>query len=186
MKKRYPIVLGLSLLAALVVSGLDTFNQIEHREKEQVDHDEPDFYMTNGRIQTFDQDGVLARDLVAQQIEYYGDDDSSELTQPEMTVYDKGQATWQITAGQGVLFNKKDEFTLTKDVHMKPLEGNTNGLDLTTQELMLYPERQEAHTQARVDIVGSGMKLEAVGMNAFLKQEKIQFLSKVRGQHEPH
>ena len=185
MKKRYPIVLGLSLFMALIVSGLDTFNQIEHRQKVHIDYDEPDFYMVNGRIQTFDQRGDLTHDLFAKRMEHYANDDSALLIQPEMKVYDNGLPTWLITAGQGTLFNKIDELTLINDVHMKPLASNKNGLDLTTQTLTLYPERQEAHTQARVDIVGSGMTIEAVGMSAFLKQEKIQFLSKVRGQHEP-
>lgn len=186
MRKRYWALLVVSVMTALMVSSFDAFNQLDQRAKVQEDFNEPDFYIQGSKIQVYDEQGLVSRVLFADEMKHYPGPDLTELQQPRMSIYSQGQQQWLIQAREGVLKNNQDELVLNGDVILQPLEKSSMSFDLTTEALTLYPERQEAHTKEHVDIKGPGMTMQAVGMDAYFEQQQIQFLSNVRGRHEPN
>jgi len=56
--------------------------------------------------------------------------------------------------------------------------------ELVSERLVVKPEQQYVETDKAVMLTTAGSTTRAIGMRAYLKQDKIELLSNVRGTHE--
>ena len=58
-------------------------------------------------------------------------------------------------------------------------------ITLTTPALNVWPKKDYAETDQPVTVVSDGLRLDAVGMKAYIDDQRVEFLSQVRGRYEP-
>lgn len=123
--------------------------------------------------------------LKADYLVHYTDSNITELEKPDLTVYQEKGEKWHIQSELGRMQEdgENDEVllqgnvTLTQQTRQQPLK-------LSTETLLLYPERQYAETDSAVDIRAPGGHIRGVGMKVFGQEERLQLLSDIRGTYE--
>jgi lipopolysaccharide export system protein LptC len=111
--------------------------------------------------------------------------DYAELSKPELTLFGEDAPPWHIVAEEGKAEDQGDRILLWGKVRIWQTDQDKLS-EFTTPFLIVEPERQYAETDKPVMITSAGSTTQAVGMKAYLKEDRIQLLSRVRGTHEPH
>ena len=152
----------------------------------------PSNILHNSVNRRYDNAGRLNSVFEAEESRYFQvnpkrrtDDDYAELKQPKLTLHSNDKPPWRITADAGKAEQSGNLIKLWGNVHIWQKDELGQISELTTPYLVVKPEQQYAETDKPVMIVGAGSTTNAVGMKAFLQQDKIQLLSQVRGIHEP-
>ena len=93
---------------------------------------------------------------------------------------------WEVRATEGWL-SVADELLLLKgDVRIERRPGPDNGaVEIVTDELKVLLDKEYAETDRPVTIKHQQGVTEAVGMNASLREGRLQLLNQVRGIYVP-
>lgn len=141
---------------------------------------------------SFDAEGNLAYTFKAAETRHFQKNpkkqtakDYTEFTSPYMVLMHDPANPWYVQAKQGKARKNGTVIELWGDVIAWQIDANGERSELTTTYLRLKPEQQYAETDKPVMIDAAGSKTRAVGMKAFLQQDRIELLSRVRGIHEP-
>lgn len=152
----------------------------------------PSNILHNSVNRRYDTDGQLNSVFEAEESRYFQVNpkrrthkDYAELKLPKLTLHSSEKPPWRITADEGKAEKNGDLIKLWGNVHIWQQDEFGQISELTTPYLVVKPEQQYAETDKPVMIVSAGSTTNAVGMKAFLQQDKIQLLSQVRGIHEP-
>lgn len=151
----------------------------------------PQSYLTDVETIQFNADGEMDYSVQAARVSYYQFNphrktirDYTLIDTPNITMFDADNPPWQVSAEHG---RTSDEGTMIKlwgnvKIWRTDQKGNTS--ELSTSQLVIKPKAQYAETDKPVMINTANGKAQAIGMKAFLKQQRIQLLSNVRGVHE--
>lgn len=139
----------------------------------------------------FDRDGLLSYEFSATTLKHFrldlakiSEGDFTTLESPLFTLYADGNA-WFVSAKIGRLTAQSTQLKLLRDVRVWREKDDGLVLELTTQELWIYPDDKMVKTDGRVMIRSPQGSLQATGMVVNLADKHIQLLSDVRGLHEP-
>lgn len=185
-KLHYLTALLLIILLA-VVSGwiFDSIEKSPILTKEKVRHD-PDYFLKNFTSTTMDDTGKPAYQVKAHHLEHYPDDDSMKLQQPLFSFYKDKTKIWTAQANEALVLNNSEIIHLKGDVVLRkvlnPAE-NSEPLFLTTEQLTIEPERNIAHTKSKIKLNKGKSYIQAEGMRADMKNNKIEFLSNTRSHY---
>ena len=148
--------------------------------------------LENTKTRSFDDTGKLAYTFDAATTQHYQKNpkrqtakDYTDFTSPYLVFYNDPAHPWHVQAKEGRARKNGTIIDLKGDVVAWKLDADGSRSELTTTYLRLKPEQQYAETNKPVMIDSAGSKTRAVGMKAFLQQDKIELLSRVRGIHEP-
>ena len=115
---------------------------------------------------------------------HYADDDSAEVTLPEMTLYRHGAVPWVASAGQAQVEPGGETVVLQDKVKLERLTTvGRDKLELQTPLLRVVPDKKYAETTAPVTIITDLGVTRAVGMQADLEREHLELLAQVRGDY---
>ncbi|NNM01177.1 MAG: LPS export ABC transporter periplasmic protein LptC, partial [Gammaproteobacteria bacterium] len=130
--------------------------------------------------QTTDRDGRLKTLLRASRAEHFPADDSTELTQPRMEIYNDSNRPWHVVAERGVVSGDGNVVILfgRVDAWRKREDGNLE-IDLTTTGMRILPREKYAETDTAVTIRTPGSETRATGMRANFGHNRIQLLKDV-------
>lgn len=183
---------GLALLALVAIatfSGwlLQTTEQTTTAPPGKAQHD-PDFYLKDFTLTTMDKTGAPRNRLASPYMVHYADDDTSEVDRPRMQVFRKDAPPWYIDAGKGVVLSEGKTVFLRDGVIIRLIHqaGPQQGHDATlrTPDLTIKPDDEYAETASPVNFMDSaGNVINAVGMRAHFKDERLELLSQVRGKY---
>lgn len=141
---------------------------------------------------SYNEEGRLTSAFKAAETQYFQVDpkritqsDFTHITQPAMTLYNPQRPPWNLTADSGKISNNATIIKLSDNVRLWHSDELNQTSELTTSYMVLEPKRQYAHTDKPVTIRSVNEITQATGMKAFLKEERIQLLSNVRGIYEP-
>ena len=160
--KTFPLLL-LGLLAALTFWLERTVNFDDPMSRAKARHD-PDSIIEHFSIQRFGVSGDLKNFLTAEKLVHYPDDDSTEVSNPALTIY-AGQSPTRITAKRAWLNQDGKEIHLMDRVRLTH-QGTAGALDtvLETNRMTAYPDDETAHSddpvaisQGQSVVTGSGM-----------------------------
>lgn len=130
-------------------------------------------------------DGRPEHRLRAQRMLHYPDDGSTEFIQPLLTVFQEDAPPWQVQAERGLLVKDRDSVWLQDAVRIENPDAAPHlRWRLDTRDLHVKVDEEYAETARPVTIVGATSVTHAVGMRVFLKEGRIQLLSKVQGTYE--
>ena len=177
----------LLIILLAVVSGwiFDSIEKSPILTKEKVRHD-PDYFLKNFTSTTMDDTGKPAYQVKAHHLEHYPDDDSMKLQQPLFSFYKDKTKTWTAQANEALVLNNSEIIHLKGEVVLRkvlnPAENN-EPFFLTAEQLTIEPERNIAHTKSKIKLNKGTSYIQADGMRADMKNNKIEFLSNTRSHY---
>lgn len=181
---------GLITVSLLVLAGLSTWltTLVEPKEgpkeSNSANHS-PDFFLENSTITAMDATGKPRYRLQSTTTVHFPDDESTELTNPHLTIYKQQSPPWTVVAEHGWVAEDGEFVVLRGGVVVDRPKGDEKPpFRLTTTELRVRPREEYAETDKPVLMVSEGYTAEAVGMRAYLKQGKMELLSQVRGKFQ--
>lgn len=144
-----------------------------------------DYTLDGFTLTLLDEQGRPAVSLTGEALEHDPRLERSRIRAPEAEVATPGEAVWRGAAREGWVADDGGELQLAGDVRLTRLPGpGVTRLELSTQALTLYPERDQARTAKAVTIVQPGAELRGVGMLVDLAQGSYQLNANVRGRYD--
>lgn len=155
---------------------------------------EPDVYLEEGDITQFRADGSLHYRLRAERVSYFLRDEITELDAPTLELHSTSAPPWRLAAATGEVRTvprqgdaveggndgsegaTEEEVTLRGEVLLrrKTAGGFT---EVSTEQLVLYPERQFARADKPVMIATPARRATAAGLRADLRSGRMTLVS---------
>ncbi|WP_058022406.1 LPS export ABC transporter periplasmic protein LptC [Pseudohongiella spirulinae] len=136
------------------------------------------------RSHIFDASGELTYEISAESQRMYPDQ-VSELDIPIIRMYEANQERWNISALSGRIRATSggsiQQLELEQGVQIRHELNGTDSVRLTTDWIVVDADTQRLHTDAVVNVSGSSITQQAVGMRADLSSDSLEFLSNVNG-----
>ena len=144
----------------------------------------PDAFVDKMILSTLNSDGRLAHQLTAERAEHFPGD-RAELVAPSLQVHRQRGMPWSVRSKAATVSaaGKQIELRGAVEIHRRAESGDS-AVHAYTSRLLLRPDDQYAETDAAVRYVSAGTQFTAVGMRAFLNEERVELLSKVTGRYE--
>jgi len=144
----------------------------------------PDYYIAGFNAAAYTAEGIPRHRLSAENMTHFADDQSTILVAPHLAFLNEKGETWQLDAGHGQVDGTGETLLLTEKVNLRRSGEKVEPLELQTGELTVHPNQQTATTRTPVTITGTGMRIEAAGLDANFADERLVLYS-VRGRYEP-
>jgi len=152
-------------------------------ESDRTDADKVDSYMNDAEMQQFNNQGELLRSLVARRIEHRTATADNYFDHPQLSLNRQPeQPPVVISARQGISSDNDQLIELRRDVVIDPQSEPPS--QLSTEQLYIQPEVNFAWTGELVAYYRGTNTTQAVGMNAYFDQERVELLTDVRGHYE--
>ena len=181
---------SIALLVALY-AGRD-FLQERRPQGKQVEETSAaityDAYSNGVTTVLYDIDGNIEYTLEAEeQIHYL--DNSTQLTNPYVSLYQGSGARWNIVARSGRILaaeqsDRIDQLDLSDEVEIYQNDDAGNAMTLSTSFLSLFPNTETMQTDREVLMTTNTLRQTAIGMHADLRQDTLTFLTQVKGRYE--
>jgi len=147
----------------------------------------PDSFMSQLTATRFDEKGNIASKMISTQLTHYPNNNTTVFQNPQITIYRENESPWLITAKHGKAINGTKKITLIDDVHIhQAASKNNTETTITTSKLSYIPKKEFAETDQAITIKQPGTTIKSIGMNAYLKQGKINLLNKARAHYTVH
>lgn len=146
-----------------------------------------DYYVVGLDVTRMTPAGLPAHRLRAQRLNHFSSDETTELDQPRLTVYQADAPPWEVDAERARISADGSVLLLQGEVLIERAAGRTTRpIRMQTRELRVRPREDYAETDEKVRVVSNADRLDAVGMQAWLRPpSRIQFLSQVKGHYVP-
>lgn len=180
----------LSLSGVLLVLGATGYYWgMGHQQETLVGPDEkrrPDYVVTDIRSQETDAAGRILRRISAPVVRHYDKPlDEAEMDMPVITLYDKGQEAWQVTAQRGTSLTQNNEVRLDGNVHAERRDPNAVAVTLDTETLHVFPKEERLSSPAVVIIKSPQGRLSSRGIEANMKSGELLLNENVTGSYAP-
>ncbi len=182
MNRRILIITVLVALVVILNNWLSDQREDTAQERAAEQRHIADYFLRDFITTTMDDRGLPEQRLAAEQMLRYADDHSMELMQPRLTLYVTDEAPWQIDAAHGHVSGDGTQIQLGGGVRVTRNE-NGEQLELVTDDLLLQPRERYAETDAPLTLNHSQGRVDAVGLRAYMKDERLELLAQVRGNH---
>ncbi len=184
--ERRTLILGGVLLA--VLGGTRLLLETSSRgglPTEQEPHN-ADYFLENFTNTVLNDHGTPFRRLSADRMLHFPDDDSTELTNPHLTLFQNEHPLWQIQSEQGWLSGDGKLLLLNGPVTLdRAAAGKIRPLHIVTRNLRVQPEESYAETDEQITVTSLGSRLESRGIQVWFKEPvRIKFLANVKGRYE--
>ena len=148
---------------------------------------EVDYYLRGLHTRIMGPQGRLIRELEAEEVRHFPDDDTTELLRPRLTVHPDQPPPWVVVAENGWVSPDASLVLLNGEVRITREEGARNRpLRIDTRNLRVQPLQDYAETDERVRVRSRKDRIDAVGMQAWLRPPaRLKFLADVKGYYAP-
>lgn len=178
---------SISILLAVTVTAT-VFEQFFFKDNEPAPDAspqtaQPQWYIETARIWTFGETGKRTQLATADRVRYFSEEDIAYLNNPRLTSFaEEGDEIWRTRADFGQFREKFDTVDLRENVE---ISNDSGEMTLSTQQLVLTQSTNTVETEKPVLFENLNNKTSAIGMRAWLDQEKIELLADVRTVYEP-
>lgn len=145
---------------------------------------EPDFYMQGATVIQYSNRGHLKQQMDAQLIQHFPEGDFTLAEAPKITLFHSDGTPWYISAAKGRGTQNNDVIDLWDNVELQRTLPRTTQ-NLNTEKLTIINSKNLALTDQKVTITDASTRLDATGMKAYIDENRIEFLSNVRVNHDP-
>ncbi len=180
-------LVGLAALAGLSY-GLLRWVESSLREPAPADSQAPVLTVEQSRAVRLNAAGVRESVVEAPRSWQLPGQGGVRLEQPILDWYQPDGQTkeWRVQAEQGWIAADNQLARLAGEVVMRrDAKSGKPPVTITTRDVWLHRAERYAETAAPVKAVIPGGELHAVGVRAWLDQERLELLSEVRGFYEP-
>jgi len=180
-------LIGLTLLASLSY-GLLRWVESGLREPEPAKSQEPVMIIDRFRAVRLSTIGLREYVIEAPQLSNFPDKLGTQIEWPVLDWYQLDGLTreWRLQAEQGWVAADQQIVRLKGAVTMIRLA--TSGkppMTVTTHDVLIRTRERYVETAAPAQAITPGSELRAIGVRAWLDQERLELLSEVRGTYEP-
>ncbi len=181
-------LLQLLVVAALAAMSAWLYQQVQqqHVASDSRQRHDPDAFADDFDLSSFDSEGRLAHRLWAKRMQHYPDDDSTTLSEPYLELYRPDSQAWQLRAQQGWVSSGGSEVLLERKVEIhRPAQPPQAAADVYTEKLRILPDSDYAETDIAISYRSTGLRVDAIGMRAYLDQGRVELLDRVRAIQHP-
>ncbi len=175
----------LALLAA-ITWWLTFMQQTEPEKKTSKASHKIDYFLKDFNARSMTVTGDLKQRIRSEHMQHFVDDDSTELTNPKITMYSVGKPDLNIASDTGYISSDGELILLNGAVHIKrnALKGIAP-LEIDTHNLRVQIPNDFAETDEFVTIKSAGNTIQGTGLRAHFREPiNIKILEKVTGHHE--
>jgi lipopolysaccharide export system protein LptC len=172
------------VLSTLIIAFALSINWVLEEEEKEVSSEprnDPDLYMLNASINQFDESGELQHTIGAQRFTHFPLTDLTTMKSPTMSLASEAPTPWQITAKEGRILPasryREEIVELWNNVLAEKSRDNNDFINIQTNSLTVYPEREYAETDEKVYIDSQTGRTSAAGMKAYLDTGRFMFFS---------
>ncbi len=145
-----------------------------------------DTFFNHATIISFSVTGDPKSKIVGDQIFHYPDEEDSEITNPEITIFRDVGLPVHVTADHGWINKEGTRVFLKGHTVIKREESRDNKFSqLETPELTIWPNKDFAETDKAVKITTTASIATGIGMKAYLDKEHYYLLNNVKVRHIP-
>ena len=150
-------------------------------EAEDLTRNDPDLYMLDATIRQYSDNGELDHELSAERFTHFPLTDLTTLTTPSLILFSNDSIPWAITAKHGRLLQessfREEAVELWENVLAIKQQPDGRFINIQTESLTVYPERDYAETDKKVYIDDNNARTTAAGMQANFNQGRFVFFS---------
>lgn len=190
--RRYGPALALLLIAIAAISWWLVQAPVEPGETEArlqpgSGPREVDYTIAGLDVIRMTEAGRPAHRLRATELRHFIDDDTTELANPQLTVFQGESPPWEVDAERAWVSADGSLVLLTGEVEIDRAGDEANPpIRVLTRDLRVQPREDYAETDEKVRVETDTDWLDAVGMQAWLRPpSRLKFLSQVKGYYEP-
>lgn len=143
------------------------------------------FYMLEAEITTAGADGLPRYRVIADGIRQTGLGGPTELRQVRVDYNVYSPSPWLLTAPEGTLSADQSLLELRGGVEIIGESGDHGRAAAAMERLDVYPATHIAQTESPVALTLGDQQVNAVGMIAYLLNERLQLQSQVHGRFLP-
>jgi len=183
MKHSGKIVLG---LLAAITWWLSFMQQVEPEKEITKPSHKIDYYLKDFNARSMTLSGDLKQRIRSEHMQHFVDDDSTELTNPKITMYSVDKPDLNIESDTGYISADGELVLLNGAVHIKRSAlKNIAPLEIDTHNLRVQIPDDFAETDEFVTIKSAGNSIQGTGLRAHFREPiNIKILEKVNGHHE--
>jgi lipopolysaccharide export system protein LptC len=182
---RRSVVLGLLALVAVSWFWLHWQQQRERREALSRAH-RPDYYLEGFNTIEMGPDGLPKRRLKAARMEHFADDNTLELTAPELELSNPPEMPWRVVADHAwVSADRNTVWLRGKVTAWRDFASGGRELEVVTEQVKVLVDKQQAETEQHAILRRyPDAVMEGVGMRASLLEHRLELFKQVKGRHE--
>lgn len=174
-----PLIL-LSFVAGLTYWLEKATTSQEARNNANARHD-PDYMVDNFTVRRFGEEGQLMQSLVAKHMVHYPDDDTTELTAPNLTIHRSDRPT-QVVANSAWLNKDGKEIRLKGNVRVtRPAVASQPATLIETEALTVYPDEEKSVGTVPVTITRGNNVMHGSGVEYLGKEKTARMQGRVHG-----
>ena len=187
MKRARPILAVLLVLAAALSWWLRDSPAPRTAATEHKGPRDSDYYIRGLDVTRMTPNGTPAHRLRAKQVRHFTDDDTTQLEQPHLTVFQDQAPPWEVDADSALISADGDLVLLNGDVLIERSgDASNRPMRIVTRNLRVQPREDYAETDEKVRVTSNADWLDASGMQAWLRPPtRLKFLSQVKGYYVP-
>ncbi len=190
--QRIGLIIVPGIIAIALFVGINTFETLGNDPDKQAQGPSLNYNAYSEGINTilYDAAGNIDYTLQAQRQVHYNDD-TTELEEPFIRLFQDGDSRWNIVAKSGRISSAEtasdtavDRIELRGDVQVYSLDDLGNRTLMSTEYLTLDPASEILETDQAVSVVTESLEQSSIGMIANLRLEEIVFLAAIKGKYE--
>lgn len=177
---------GLALLASLSY-GLLRWVESEQRQPVLTESQEPTLIIERFRVVRLNVAGLRESAIEAPRLAQLPNNLGTRIEQPVLDWYQPDGQTreWRLQAEQGWISADQQSVRLEGEVTIvRTTDSGQPPITITTRDVLVRPGERYAETAAPTRAVTPDGEFRAVGVRAWLDQERLELLSEVRGVYE--
>jgi len=178
-------VLTLVLLAAAIVTGWSVWQQRAEQAPTVTASTRPSYLLHDFEVIALDKQGKESLTLRAPQLAQNPDDRTMSIETPLFFLPDKQGQRWEVRSKTGWVAADNSEVRLRGNVVANSPPGAQKPSTLKTEQLNVFPGKNEATSEVLVTVTSPGSTMRGVGMQAYLADKRIRLLSKVQMTNDP-
>ncbi|EIC22216.1 LPS export ABC transporter periplasmic protein LptC [Thiorhodovibrio frisius] len=143
----------------------------------------PDYVVDGVRALELDIHGQPARRLRAEQLRHYPDDDSNELDQPRLRLYDDQAPPWHIRSERGWISAGNERIVLSGEVRARrAAASDQEAIAFATSWIEVFPDDERAETDRFIELDRGADRMTAIDGMRFWYSEPMrgEFVGRVR------
>lgn len=146
----------------------------------------PDAYMEDVVAVIMDKQGKPHLKIETSKMVHFNENDTSELTEPQLTIYRKSPQPWFITSKSARATQGIDRIDFWEDVTIHhSADIASPATVIKTPSLAVFIKDQTAKTNEFITLVQPNIVIKALGMVADMNAGNIKLLSQARGEYAP-
>jgi len=178
----------LIITAFLALASLSWWlnRQQDEIQKKGGEAHKTDFFTENMTSIEMNGLGLPSRRLNVRKTTHYADDGSTDLENPNLVYYEQGRPPLMVRSSNGWVSDDTKDIWLRGQVYFdREADVGIKPYHMVTSEMHITGEPDYAETSQPVFVISNGEKVDAIGMQAWLKPTlRVKLLSQVKGRYE--